>query len=127
MSEEKQTLQFVNAYTLVLYVMAGFMLLIVIIDPYIYGFLQTALPESKKLFAQMQLVDQTVLGSLSFLCLVTGILRSNRSHFAIRVTAAVSCIFLLVPPVVGLIPFIYWVGWVRNREQLFLERRSWLI
>lgn len=107
-----------RAYTGVLFVMAGLMLVIAWLDPAIYGFLAYSAPDEylELLMAGMR-ADQVLSVVVGLLSLAAALLRLRGHQFARGATNLATWAYLIVPPLVGLIPFGYWYLNVRKRER----------
>jgi hypothetical protein len=115
--QEPQTI--VKTYSVIIYVMACFMLMVVILDPYAYASVKEKVPTEYSYLVDMVMrLDQTISGLISLFCLIVGILRSQRSPLARRATTILSYSFLIAPPLIGLAPFFYWILRVQKQEQL---------
>ena len=60
--------------------------------------------------------DQIASVTVAVLSLWAAVLRVRRHRFARSATAIASFAYLVVPPIVGLLPFGYWYLRVRRRE-----------
>ena len=123
MYEKKQEPQtIVKTYSAVIFFMACFMFMVVILDPYAYGPIKGKIPEEFGFLVDIVMrLDQTISGLIALFCLTVGILRRQRSPLAIRATTILSYSFLIAPPLIGLAPFFYWYLRVKNQEQLQLQ------
>lgn len=108
----------VRTYTTVLYTFAALMLFVaLVLDPIVHAsVIDTEIGARMENIWPMWL-DQLVTGSMGFFSLAIAVLRTRGSPYAVRATRVLSQFLIVIPPVVGLLPFIYWFGWVRRRER----------
>ncbi len=106
-------------YTGVLFVMTALMLAIAWLDPAIYRFLTDLAPEEYlPLLVGAMRTDQALSIAVAGLSLAGALLRTRDHRFARGATALATCAYLIVPPILGLVPFGYWYLSVRKRERL---------
>ena len=61
--------------------------------------------------------DQIASFSVAGLSFLTAFLRSRGHPLSLRATSLTSYVYLLIPPVLGLVPFVYWYRRVRPIEK----------
>lgn len=105
-------------YTGVLSVMTALMLAIAWLDPAIYGSLAHVAPdEYLPLLVGAMRTDQALSIAVAALSLAAALLRTRGHRFARGATVLATCAYLIVPPILGLVPFGYWYLSVRKRER----------
>lgn len=115
-TEQKHPGALVNAYTVLLYAMACLLLCVAIVDPLVDRLLMEKLPEPGRWAGLLIQANQALAGGVALVCLAAAVLRSRGARSAAGLTAFASWLFLVVSPVLGVVPFAWWLGWVRTRE-----------
>jgi hypothetical protein len=114
-----------RSYTAVLYAMAGVLVAIALLDPVAYARLAILAPPGyQEVVVGLMRLDQVITLSVGAVSLVAAVQRSRGPRGALGWTAVASYAFLLVPSLVGLLPFGYWFLWVRKRERAGLLREG---
>jgi hypothetical protein len=108
-----------RAYTAVLYIMPAVLLGMTLLDPAEYARLAVLVPPGYRgVVPGLMRLDQLMTLSIALLSLLAAVQRTRGDHpRALRWTAVASYAFLVVPSLVGLIPFGYWFLSVRKRER----------
>jgi uncharacterized membrane protein YobD (UPF0266 family) len=108
---ERDRPAFVNTYTIVLYVLAGFALLTAVS----HGFI-IRLVEGDDVVVLVLRFVQTIEAIIFLFALVVAVLRTYRVRAAVPATVALSILMIFWVPF-GTAGFVYWLGWVRRRER----------
>ena len=110
---DEQPPRFEHLYTVVLFVVAGFAAM----SAFSNGMIMDAISpdvDAAKVIAVLKFTRAVELVLFTF-ALAVGVLRTYRLRLAIPTTPAVSILLIFLFPV-GTLAFIYWLGWVRKRE-----------
>jgi hypothetical protein len=98
--------------------MPAILLGVALLDPAEYARVAVLVPHVYGgIIAGLMRADQVVTLSVGLLSLLAAVQRTRGRRHALRWTAAASYAFLLVPSLIGLVPFGYWFLAVRKRER----------